>query len=489
MKKIVVCFFILIVAFFFSPLTSEAATQINFYDIVTLTSQEQAEIIKEKPTLSNQYAQYNLVYQKVTEETQPSSSENSIKPAVVTKQGTPTKPTRQSNLPKAGESSHLMWVLYGSGFIAVSLFILYKHKKYSKLLLIIIVPTAIGPSTVTALANGEALIPAESLSLSEGEVKMIEPNAIDGYVYVGYYPTAEILPPNTESKVNVIYVDENKKELHAPQTISGKIGEAYDASTEAYKLSISGYKLNEANLPANAVGVFKEQEQTIVYEYQKETTQQGKVTVRYLNSSGEEIQASEQLNGELGESFQVTAKDIPGFLFEQASGALDGVFTSEELVINLYYTDEVTINIHYIDKWTKQPLTLTSITTYAEYLRPEINDIDDYYFTSTYNGQTYAQGVTVPSDQLTVKVGTNYTLPKEIRFLITKPTGETMNTLDFPNPIEELGWTIAIDSYSNFLFFSEKPEYIPVNYTGVADQISIDVTYEVTYIPTVIPEP
>lgn len=120
-----------------------------------------------------------------------------------------------------------------------------------------------------------------------------------------------------------------------------------------------------------------------------------------------------------------------------------------------------------------------------------MSNIDDYYYMSSNNGETYASGSIVTQDQLTVKVGTEYKLPKEIRFLITKPDGQTMNTFNFPKVVvmPDGGWIVAIDSYSNFLFFNERPEFIPENYEGITDRLEIDVTYEVTSIATAIPEP
>lgn len=487
MKKTMLSLFILISAIFLLPSHSEAA-QLNFYDIVTLNAQEQAKIIKEKPTVSDEYGQYNLIYEKNVDTTNVSSNATGTSNKT-NDQGTTTKTTKQANLPKAGENRQFQLVLFGTGFILISFFILYKHRKYSKLLLIVIIPMAFGPSPMKALAAEASLIPSEKLELFEGEAKMIEPKAIEGYTYVGYYPSEKVVLPAGESKITVLYVDENSQEIHSPQVLFGKIGESYDVSTEQYKLAIPGYVLNQMKLPPNAVGTIKEQEQTVVYEYQKELAQKGRVTVHYLDMNGQEIQPKEHLSGEIGQTFQIETKEISGFLFDHAVGDLEGTFGETEKDIQLYYTDEVTVNIHYIDKWTKQPLTLNSITPYADYLRPDISDIDGYYYTNSYNGKTYAQGETASEDQLTVKVGASYTLPKEIRFLITKPTGETMNTLNFPKPIEDLGWAVAIDSYSNFLYFQEKPEYIPANYTGIADQATIDVTYEVTFIPTVIPAP
>lgn len=67
--------------------------------------------------------------------------------------------------------------------------------------------------------------------------------------------------------VTVKYVDENGKEIHTTQTISGNVGDSYDASTNVYKLAIDGYDLDVSNLPNNATGTLSDTSQTVTYYY------------------------------------------------------------------------------------------------------------------------------------------------------------------------------------------------------------------------------
>lgn len=489
MKKTIVSLFLFATALFLLPLSSEAA-QLNFYDIDTLSPQEQVTIIKDKPSINLEYEQYNLIYTKASKDSEVDKylgSGNQLDQKTLD-----SKSMNPAKLPKAGELNQTNLLLYGSVFIVISVFVLYKRKKYSKLLLLIIIPTAIGTTSITVLATGDSLIPAQNVPVSKDEIKVIEPVVIEGYLYVGYYPIVEVIPPSVESTVTILYVDGNSNELHEAKTIRGTVGEAYDVSTEQFRLPITDYTLNEDKLPNNSVGTFKKEPQTVIYEYKKEpTVENGKVTIQYLDLNGTEIKTADILSGEQGQAFRVEQKEIVNYLFDHKSGELEGVFSTQEQVIQLYYTDEVKLTIHYLDKTSKQPLSLNSLLFYAPHLKPDVSDIDEYYYTNSYNGKTYEQGAVVPTDQLTVKVGTTYTLPKEIRFLITKPTGETMNSFQFPKPVSPGGGSLimAIDSYSNFLYFHEKPEYIPVNYTGTADQLEINVTYELAYIPRAIAEP
>lgn len=141
MKKTIISLFILVTALFLVLLSSEAA-QINFYDIDDLSPKEQASIIKEKPSVSEKYEQYNLIYQKISAAATPNDNSNSGLLIGTKNDGMTAKTSSQSQLPKAGEP----------------------------------------------------LLPKENISISKDETKIIEPTLIEGYDYVGYYPDAEVIP-------------------------------------------------------------------------------------------------------------------------------------------------------------------------------------------------------------------------------------------------------------------------------------------------------
>ncbi|MGY3723785.1 BspA family leucine-rich repeat surface protein, partial [Lactococcus garvieae] len=81
--------------------------------------------------------------------------------------------------------------------------------------------------------------------------------------------------------VTVEYVDENGRKLPnvSSQTISGNIGDPYDATTNAYKLKIPGYTLDESKLPANGKGTLSDQAQTVTYVYKENSTPPSKQEV------------------------------------------------------------------------------------------------------------------------------------------------------------------------------------------------------------------
>ncbi|WKF72376.1 bacterial Ig-like domain-containing protein [Lactococcus lactis] len=99
-------------------------------------------------------------------------------------------------------------------------------------------------------------------------------------VYADWYSdggdfTGELIQPLTykpekASDITVKYVDSNNSEIHSPLTISGNVGESYDATTSTYKLDIKGYHLDTNQLPSNSTGTLSDKPQIITYIYIKD---------------------------------------------------------------------------------------------------------------------------------------------------------------------------------------------------------------------------
>ncbi|EAC4145465.1 MucBP domain-containing protein [Listeria monocytogenes] len=85
--------------------------------------------------------------------------------------------------------------------------------------------------------------------------------------------------------VTVRYLDQDGKPIHEPQTISGNVGEPYDASTDKYKLQIDGYVLDTTKLPNNANGTFTNQATQVTYIYTKEA-QDVTITIKFVDNNG-----------------------------------------------------------------------------------------------------------------------------------------------------------------------------------------------------------
>ncbi|MDG4960597.1 MucBP domain-containing protein, partial [Lactococcus lactis] len=93
--------------------------------------------------------------------------------------------------------------------------------------------------------------------------------------------------------------------LSAPDTLNGKIGDPYETSAK----SIAGWAVKTT--PTNAQGTFTDQAQTVTYVYEKADA--APVTVKYVDSNGNELSAPDTLNGKIGDPYETSAKSIAGW--------------------------------------------------------------------------------------------------------------------------------------------------------------------------------
>ncbi|MFZ4864449.1 MucBP domain-containing protein [Enterococcus casseliflavus] len=160
---------------------------------------------------------------------------------------------------------------------------------------------------------------------------------------ITYVYTKNLIPA---ADVTVEYVDTEGEEIHSPQTISGNVGESYDASTEQYQLKIDGYTIDKSQLPENSKGVFSETGQTITYIYTKNPIPTADVTVEYVNTEGNEIHASQTISGNVGESYDASTKKyqltIDGYIVDESRLPQNakGTFGKEEATVTYVYTKE-----------------------------------------------------------------------------------------------------------------------------------------------------
>ena len=170
--------------------------------------------------------------------------------------------------------------------------------------------------------------------------------------------------PIPAADVTVKYVDAEGNEIHASQTISGNVGDSYDASTEKYQLTIEGYTLDESQLPENSKGVFSETAQTVTYIYKKNPVPAADVTVEYVDTEGNEIHASQTISGNVGDSYDASTEEfqltIEGYTLDESQlpENLKGVFSETAQTITYIYTKNpipaVDITVEYVDTEGKE---------------------------------------------------------------------------------------------------------------------------------------
>lgn len=128
-----------------------------------------------------------------------------------------------------------------------------------------------------------------------------EQKSFEGYSFVNVEGQAEgifsdqpqtikyIYSKNQIKAQNVVikYVDSKGNKIHDDNLIIGNIGDSYDTSSATYKIAINGYTIDKEKLPLNGKGNLTNQEQIVVYVYNKDSTQ-GKV----LPQTGEDNKSS-----------------------------------------------------------------------------------------------------------------------------------------------------------------------------------------------------
>lgn len=188
-----------------------------------------------------------------------------------------------------------------------------------------------------------------------------------------------IVDPEQIGEVNVRYLDSQGQEIHEMQTLTGTIGEPYDASTEDYKLRFDGYTLDESQLPENSKGVFSETAQTVTYIYTKNPIPAANVKVEYVDTEGNEIHSSQTISGNIGDSYDANT--------EQYQLSIDGYTLDEsQLPENLKGVfGETAQTVTYI--YTKSPVPAADVT--VEYVDTEGNEIHASQILSGNVGEPY----------------------------------------------------------------------------------------------------
>ena len=171
--------------------------------------------------------------------------------------------------------------------------------------------------------------------------------------------------PVPAADVTIEHVDLEGNEIHASQTISGNVGDSYDASTEQYQLKIEGYTLDESQLPENSKGVFGEMAQTVTYIYTKNQIAAADVTIEYVDLEDNEIHASQTISGNVGDSFDASTDQyklsIDSYTLDESQLPKNskGVFSETAQTVTYVYT--------------KNPIPAADVT--VEYVDTEGNEI------------------------------------------------------------------------------------------------------------------
>ncbi|HDT9547101.1 TPA: class 1 internalin InlJ [Listeria monocytogenes] len=204
------------------------------------------------------------------------------------------------------------------------------------------------PVTVNYVDDtGKTLAPSETLNGNVGDTYNATAKQIDGYTLSAeptnttgqFTSSAQTVnhiytknPAPEKGVVEIHYVDEDNKQLNSTTEISGTIGDNYTTEPK----TIEGYTLTTT--PGNATGTFTTGSQTVTYVYTKNIEAAEPITVNYVDANGKTLAPSETLNGNVGDTYKATAKQIDGYTLSAEPTNATGQFTSSAQTVNYIYT-------------------------------------------------------------------------------------------------------------------------------------------------------
>ncbi|EHZ2231718.1 class 1 internalin InlJ [Listeria monocytogenes] len=188
--------------------------------------------------------------------------------------------------------------------------------------------------------------------------------------------------------VTVHYLDDKGEKLAADEVLSGNLDDPYASSAK----DIPDYTLTTT--PDNATGTFTTTSQSVTYVYTKNIVAAEPVTVNYVDANGKTLAPSETLNGNVGDTYNATAKQIDGYTLSTEPTNVTGQFTSSAQTVNYIYTknpapEKGVVEIHYVDENNKQLSSATEISgTVGDNYTTEPKTIDGYTLTTTPDNAT-----------------------------------------------------------------------------------------------------
>ncbi|MBC1797857.1 hypothetical protein HCA55_14040 [Listeria booriae] len=216
-----------------------------------------------------------------------------------------------------------------------------------------------------------------------------------------------VLPAKaTVQPVTVRYVDDQGEVLAPEERLTGVLGEAYEAQAKM----IDGYQLTKE--PANRVGTFSTEAQTVTFVYTKEAVPVSQaVTVRHLDIEGKVVAPEEVLTGAIGDTYEAQAKVVSGYRLVTIPANQTGTFGTEAQTVTFIYAQETAPPM-------VQPVTVQYVDDQGQALTQEET------LTGAFGAPYQAEAKTIPGYQLTNlpsnHTGTFQAVAQTVRFVYTK---------------------------------------------------------------------
>lgn len=284
--------------------------------------------------------------------------------------------------------------------------------------------------------------------------------------------------------IAVNYEDETGNQIADSETLTGDVGDDYQAQQKA----IDGYTFKEVT-NQNATGTFSDQAQTVTYIYTKGAAQGADVTVNYQDKTGKQLASSEVLTGKVRDPYQAEQKQIDGYAFQEVVDQnATGTFSETPQTVTYIYAKVAgDVTVEYLDQNDKRISdddgdTTETLTGYVGDDYQAIHkDIPGYVGTAGDSDQTGefsddAKTITYRYKQIAANVTVNYEDEAGNKVAdfetLTGNVGEPYTTKE-----KSITGYIAKETPSNATGdFSETPQ--TVTYVYVKEAADVTVNYE-----------
>lgn len=192
-----------------------------------------------------------------------------------------------------------------------------------------------------------------------------------------------VVLPDTDSIVTVKYVDMDNQEIAPAETLTGTIGTTYASEAKV----IQDYELTQT--PANAIGQFTAENQTVTYQYDR--LDGAPVQVKYLDIEGNELAPTETLTGKIGKAYTSEAKHFSDYQLMKTPNNANGIFdTLEQTVIYQYdIVDGAPVTVKYVNQNGKELASSETLTGKLHtFYTTELKAINGYTNTTIIGNQT-----------------------------------------------------------------------------------------------------
>ncbi len=282
--------------------------------------------------------------------------------------------------------------------------------------------------------------------------------------------------PVKQGQVVIKYIDENGNEV-LKEEMTGKVGENYNVTVK----DIPGYDVVE--VPSNTTGKYEEEITEVIIRVEKEEekpAKQGQVVIKYIDENGNEI-LKEELVGKVGENYNVSVKDVPGYEIIEVPSNTTGKYEEEtiEVIIKVEKEEEKPVEtgkvvIKYIDENGNEVLKEEMTGNVDDYYHVNVKDIPGYVVVEVpenTNGKYEEETI-----EIIIKVEKEEEKPVETGKVVIKYIDENGNEV----LKEEMSGNIGEDYKVSI---KDVPGYdiveIPENTTGKYEEGTIEVIIKV----------